>query len=305
MQPPPSGEQFEIAHGDRHATIVEVGGGIREYAIGGRDVLHPYPLEAMCDGAHGAPLIPWPNRLADGRYSFVGAEHQLALTEPAKRNAIHGLLRWRSWRAVERLDQRVVMGIRLHPMTGWPFALEVSVTYALADDGLTVETRATNVGDLACPWGSGQHPYLAPGEGAKVDDCTLQLAAGVRILTDPERQLPIGRESVEGTDYDFHSARQIGSLEIDHAFTDLERDADGRAWLRIGCPDGRTVQLWSDQTYPLMQVYTADTLAPGRRRTGLGAEPMSCPPNALGSGELIVRLEPGESHLARWGVRLG
>ena len=51
----------------------------------------------LCDGAHGAPLIPWPNRLADGRYSFDGADHQLALTEPERHNAIHGLMRWRPW----------------------------------------------------------------------------------------------------------------------------------------------------------------------------------------------------------------
>ena len=37
---------------------------------------------------------------------------------------------------------------------------------------------------------------------------------------------------------------------------------------------------------------------------GLGAEPMSAPPNALATGELIVRLEPGEEHVALWGVRL-
>ena len=63
----PSGEQFEIVHGEHRATIVEVGGGVREYAVGDRQVLDPYARDAMCDGAHGAPLIPWPNRLADGR----------------------------------------------------------------------------------------------------------------------------------------------------------------------------------------------------------------------------------------------
>ena len=66
----PSGRQFEISAGDQHATIVEVGGGIRSYRAGDRDVLQPYPPGQMCDGAHGAPLIPWPNRLADGRYRF-------------------------------------------------------------------------------------------------------------------------------------------------------------------------------------------------------------------------------------------
>src|SRR5580692_10732128 len=98
----PSGEQFEIALGDQRATIVEVGGGLREYTVAGQSVLHPYDVGEMCDGAHGAVLLPWPNRLADGRYEFEGERHQLALTEPAKRNAIHGLLRWCSWWAAER-----------------------------------------------------------------------------------------------------------------------------------------------------------------------------------------------------------
>ena len=38
--------------------------------------------------AHGTPLVPWPNRLADGRYTFDGTGHQLPLTEPEKRNAM-------------------------------------------------------------------------------------------------------------------------------------------------------------------------------------------------------------------------
>ena len=79
----PSGRQFEISAGDQHATIVEVGGGIRSYRAGDRDVLQPYPPGQMCDGAHGTPLIPWPNRLADGRYRFGGTDHQVALTEPS------------------------------------------------------------------------------------------------------------------------------------------------------------------------------------------------------------------------------
>jgi aldose 1-epimerase len=60
----PSGEQFAIARGEQQAIVVEVGGGVRSYEVGSRPVLDPYPADAMCDGAHGAPLIPWPNRLA-------------------------------------------------------------------------------------------------------------------------------------------------------------------------------------------------------------------------------------------------
>ena len=97
MDQRPSGTQFEIVHGEQHAVIVEVGGGVRAYDVGGVDVLQPYAVDQMCDGAHGAPLIPWPNRLGDGRYRFDGNDYQVALTEPEKQNAIHGFLRWRPW----------------------------------------------------------------------------------------------------------------------------------------------------------------------------------------------------------------
>jgi aldose 1-epimerase len=304
MRVPPSGEQYEIVHGDERAVIVEVGGGIREYVHADRDVLHPYAVDSRCDGAHGTPLIPWPNRLADGRYTWQGQERQLELTEPEKHNAIHGLLRWRNWSVLDRGPVQVVVGNRLYPTDRWPFTLDIAIGYRLDDEGLTVETRARNLGDGPCPYACGQHPYLSPGAEARIDDCTFELKAATRIDTDPERQLPTGTEPVEGTDYDFRTPRRIGSLEMDHGFTDLERDAEGKSWVRLGCPDGHTVELWTDETYSVTQIYTADTLAPARRRRGLAAEPMSAPPNALATGELIVTLEPGEEHVARWGVRL-
>jgi aldose 1-epimerase len=303
MRTPPSGEQFEISHGEQRATVVEVGGGIREYAVGGRAVLDPYPIEAICDGAHGAPLIPWPNRLADGRYSFDGVDHQVAQTEPTKRNAIHGFLRWRSWQANEKASERVVMGTTIHPLEGYPFALEVSVAYELDEAGLTVTTTATNVGEQACPFASGQHPYLSPGTGL-IDDCSLELDAQTRILTDAERQLPTGTEAVAGTAFDFRAARRLGDQRLDFAFTDLARDQAGRAWVRLQAQDSTRAELWVDERYPSVELYTGDTLGEARRRRGIGAEPMTAPPNAFQTGEGVLRLEPGQTTRSQWGARL-
>ena len=50
----PSGRQFDISAGDQHVTIVEVGGGIRSYRAGDRDVLQPYP-SSRCATARTAP----------------------------------------------------------------------------------------------------------------------------------------------------------------------------------------------------------------------------------------------------------
>jgi len=299
----PSGEQFEISTGTQRATIVEVGGGVREYSVDGRAVLDPYPLDEMSDGAHGSPLIPWPNRLADGRYSFAGSDHQVALTEPGKHNAIHGFLRWRPWRAAEREPSRIVMVARLYPMMGYPFTVDVRIAYELGEDGLVVTTEAVNSGQGACPYGCGQHPYLSPGAGP-IDDCTLQLGARTRVLTDNERQLPAGREPVEGTDFDFREPKAVGGQELDYPFTDLDRDSAGRAWTRLRGPDGGCSELWVDEAYTYVELYTGDTLSPSRARAGLGTEPMTCAPNAFQNGDGLVSLEPGESHTAVWGVRL-
>jgi aldose 1-epimerase len=174
----------------------------------------------------------------------------------------------------------------------------VAVAYTLSDAGLTVSTSVENVGGSACPFGCGQHPYLSPGTGL-VDDCMLEVPARTRVVTDDERQLPTGLEPVDGTRFDFRVLRRIGDERIDFAFTDLIRDGGGRAVVRLD-----SAELWVDEHYRYVEIYTGDTLAPGRRRHGLGVEPMTCAPNGFASGEGLLRLEPGESITTRWGARL-
>lgn len=297
----PSGAQFEIRHGGQRAVVVEVGGGVRRYQQDGVDVLDGYARETMCSGARGYPLIPWPNRIADGRYTFRGADYQLPLTEPARGNAIHGLLRWRPWSPRELADDHVLLGATLHPTPGYPFALDVTVGYALSDDGLTVTTTATNIGDRACPYATGHHPYLTAGTDT-IDACVLTLPAETWLAPD-ERGLPTARRRVDGTDHDFRAGRRLGDQAIDASFTDLERDASGAVVVEITEPGGRSVLLWADDSYRYLQVFTGDTLEEGKRRRGLAVEPMTAPANAFVTGEGLIELAPGQSTTSRWGVR--
>jgi aldose 1-epimerase len=299
----PSGDQYEITLDNQRAVIVSVGGGVRRYDAGDRNVLEPYELEEQCDGAHGATLVPWPNRLADGRYSFDGVTYQVPITEVDKNNAIHGFLRWQAFSMRSQSSHAVTVGTTIYPSPGYPFILDVEIAYTLSDDGLEVATTATNHSDKACPYASGHHPYLSPGPNALVDDALLTLPAGGRILTD-ERQLPTVTEPVDGTPYDFRIGKTIGSLAIDYGFSDLERDHDGRAWAHLLGTDGRTAEIWADSHYHVLEIYTGDTLSPDRRRRGLGVEPMTCPPNGLRSGEGVIRLEPHTSITTVWGARL-
>jgi galactose mutarotase-like enzyme len=95
----PSGEQIEIVAGDQQAVVVEVGGGLRSYSAGGRELVDGYGADERSSSGRGQALIPWPNRLQDGSYEFDGRRHQLPLNEPEHRNAIHGLVRWAAWTA--------------------------------------------------------------------------------------------------------------------------------------------------------------------------------------------------------------
>src|SRR3979411_1230033 len=97
----PSGEQYEILFGDQRAVVTEVGATLREYLSGGRAILEGFASSEICSGGRGQVLMPWPNRLRDGAYAFGGSRLQLPLSEPERRNAIHGLVRWANWRPLE------------------------------------------------------------------------------------------------------------------------------------------------------------------------------------------------------------
>jgi aldose 1-epimerase len=297
---PPSGRQFELVHGDHKAVVVEVGGGLRSYVVGDRDVLDGYAADEICPSGRGQLLIPWPNRLEDGRYDFEGATHQLPLDEPEHGNAIHGLVRWAAWTATTPSPERVVLEHVLHPQPGYPFSLELRVEYALSVGGLRVQTTATNAGTAAAPYGAGAHPYLTLGTPT-VDELTL-LAPAATVLHSDDRGLPTGEEPVGGTELDFRLARVLGGTRLDHAFTDLERGEDGLAGVALTDTEtGLGLTLWVDAAYPYLMLFTGDPL-PDVARRSLAVEPMTCPPNAFRTGESMIRLAPGESFTSVWGI---
>ena len=299
----PSGEQIEIIAGDQHAVVVEVGGGLRAYSAGGRELIDGYGANEMSSSGRGQLLIPWPNRLQDGSYEFDGRRYQLPLNEPDRRNAIHGLVRWVAWTVSAREPNRVVMDYVLHPQPGYPFSLRLSIEYALSGSGLRVRTTAMNVGTKACPYGSGAHPYLTLGT-ATIDRLML-VVPGRTVLRSDERGLPIGTEAVEDTEFDFRQPRRIGTTTLDHAFTDLERDQHGLARVELEDPDhGTLVSIWLDESYPYLMLFSGDPL-PDVNRRSLAVEPMTCPPNAFRTGDALIRLEPGSSFSSTWGIAPG
>lgn len=296
----PSGDQHVIESGGYRAVVTQSGGALRDLTFEGRPLIEGFAEDAMADGGRGQLLMPWPNRIRDGRYEFDGKAQQLALTEPSRHNASHGLVRWVAWTVVEKTADRVELAYFLPAQTGYPWSLDLRVAYTVGPEGLEVTQSATNLAGTAAPYASGAHPYLVAGPGP-CDTWTVTLPAATRLLTDGERLLPSGREDVTGTDADFRTPRVLGDNVLNHAVTDLVRSGDGRAISTLTASDGHGVALWVDEHHGWLQVYTGeDTRTP---RASVAVEPMTAPPDAFNSGDDLVVLAPGARFTARWGIR--
>src|SRR6185295_9140836 len=147
---PASGDQWTIESGDHRAVVVEVGGGLRSYSYGDWPVLDGYAEDEVAPGAAGQILAPWPNRIRDGKYAFAGQAYALALSEPDRLNAAHGLVRWVPWQAVSSASDRVELACLLAAQASYPWNVRLTITWSVSADGLRAEFTATNLSSEPC-----------------------------------------------------------------------------------------------------------------------------------------------------------
>jgi aldose 1-epimerase len=294
----PTGEQFTISNGPYAAVVTEVGATLRSLTFDGRDLINGFGVNDSVKGGRGQNLLPWPNRLRDGKYTFNGSEQQLPLSEPARHNASHGLARYVPWSVVELTDEHVTSQLRIFTQPGWPGVLEARITHRLGEEGLVVEVSAKNIGSTPLPFGYAAHPYLTVGEDT-VDEVAVKVPARTFLEVD-DRLLPAGLAPVDGTDNDLRDGTVIGSRNLDVAMTDIDRNLDGRWEVAVSLGERRTT-LWGDETMGWVQVFTGGPY----RNWSLAVEPMTCGPNAFNPGPThdgLRILQPGESYRGSWGI---
>lgn len=290
-----SGARYSITAAGYRAEIAEVGAALAGLWHDEQPVTVDCRPDQLPPKSAGCVLVPWPNRIRDGRYRFDGVDYQLPLTEPAKLNATHGLVKWVRWQCLEQDPASVLLGCDVVPQTGYPFEIRLRLRYSVSADGLAVRLTAGNLGADPAPFGAGFHPYLDLAD-YPVDEAELLIPAESVLRTD-ERQIPVGRLPVAGTAFDLRRLRPLGELRLDHGFADLV----GRvAVLRTA---RRRLELHWDAAFRYLQVFTPPAITPGRNAVAI--EPMSCPANAFNSGEGMRRLAPGEEWTGSWGIRVG
>jgi aldose 1-epimerase len=302
VAPAKSGTQWTVESEGHRAVVVEVGGVLRSYAAGDREILDGFGTDEIAPACAGQVLAPWPNRIRDGQYTFEGAAYQLSLTEPARHNAIHGLANWSRWQLAEQSPGSVTLEFDLPAQEGYPWSLLLRTRWSVSADGLRCDQTVTNTGGENAPWGYSVHPYVQL-TGVAVDDTLLRVPGRTRVLAD-SRLLPIGAVKVAGTEYDFTEPRRIGDAVLDTTFGDIDREPDGGSAVTIAAPDDSAqVEVWGDENFKWWQVFTGDTLSGERFRRSLAIEPMTCPPDAFRSGRDLIVLEPGRTWSASWGIR--
>ncbi|MDJ1113925.1 aldose 1-epimerase family protein [Microbacterium dauci] len=298
MTADPTGARYRLAEGNVTAEVSQVGAALRALTVGGVDLVPRYPDDAVTPAASGIVLVPWPNRIRDGKWSDDGEERQLAITEPKFGNASHGLLRFTPYRLVEQGTDAVTLAADVVPQTGYPYHLDTRVTYRLTADGIHVTHTIVNVGAGHAPVALGTHPYFQIGD-VDTADLSLQAAAETWFRLD-DQNIPIAEEPVDAQ-RDLHELRRVGGLSLDGAFAGLPRDAAGHATAALVAPDGRRLTVWLGDGFDYLQLFITDRY-PGHD-VAVAIEPMTAPANAFNTGQGLRRLAPGERWDLEWGVR--
>ncbi|MCC3276508.1 aldose-1-epimerase [Arthrobacter sp. zg-Y20] len=296
----PNGSPIELAAGSYRATIYPVGATLAALTRDGRHLVLPLPEDTVPHAYTGKVLMPWPNRIVGGRYSFEGSDYQVPVNEPETGMALHGLVCWDEWQVAEAAADRVVLRHRLMGQPGYPFTLELEAVYALdAEAGLSVELAARNAGASAAPYGVSAHPYLTA-DLVPVDRCVLEVPAAqvLGTLEQPGRPLDLAElQDVKGTALAFTADGPIGARTADHAYAGLP---DGEWQVRLTDPETGVGSVLSavGKDAPWLQIYSGEQMG----RLGVAAEPMTCPPDAFNSGEGLIVLAPGEEHRLGFGI---
>jgi len=217
-----------LRHGDYELELCPEGGGcMTAFRYRGLDVMRPateaYWQHLEPREAASFPLVPYSNRIADGRFSYGGRDYQLPLNMPPEPHAIHG----DGWQAAWTVEmQEPAQAVLTHEPKDTPIIYKSRQHFRLDDKGLTASLDITNTGPGPLPFGFGHHPYFPRTE-------RLTLRAGVQKVWLPDdRKIPKDEVAVPD-DWDFSEPKCLAALDLDNCFTGFEGKA-AMVWPELG-----------------------------------------------------------------------
>ncbi len=276
-----------IAPGQSLGIVPGAGGGLSHWRAlrdgGSRDLLRPADPAALAAGdARGLssfPLVPYSNRIREGRFPFAGRTIRLPLNFGDHPHSIHGLGWQRPWTVIARSANTVRLRHEHEGVAddeaGWPFAYRAEQRIALDAEGVTLLLETRNLSGRPMPVGLGQHPYFAHPEGAV-------LTARVDRVWQADREVMPTHATTLPAHWPLNAGARIRDLDCDNLFTGWRGpariewpDADIAVSLHATPPCGRLVVFTPPNedffcVEPVTQLTDAFNLAAhGRRDTGM------------------------------------
>ena len=271
-----------------------LGGSLLACSFDGVPVLHPV-AQAEADGRPTArychfPLIPFSNRVENGRFSFNGSSLHLARNVAGSPHAIHGHGWQAAWQVTERRDASCTLTYEREATPDWPWRYRGRQTIAVAGDALRLTLAIENLGPAAMPCGLGFHPFLPRSGGARLELDAATVWNGVAGA------FPTARVDVPAA-LDFRSGTAVSEREgTDHCYEGWKR----RATVRYG-QDSRTLVLEGSEATAYAIVYIpvgADYFC---------IEPVTHAVNAMNHADAAAgglwSLEPGATREIRMTIR--
>lgn len=262
-------------------------------------------------GSHFAILAPFGGRVADALYTFDGTSQDLQPgAAGTARECRHGFVRDADFAVADLGANRdgataTLATHAIRPRPGYPFAIDLAVSFTLDAAGLTLRASMRNVGARAAPCFFGWHAYFRAGEGM-ADAWTLRIPAQTVIQTDDHLIALPGAAAYAPLAalpaLDFRAARKLGGTVLDTGYTGLAPDADGRLRTRVADPaSGFAIDVWQERG--VLHAFTGDTLGAGAR-SAIALESMECMANAFNRPECAaaIRLEAGAERAFACGV---
>lgn len=187
------------------------------------------------------PLVPFVNRIRDGRFAFLGREIRLAPNMAGDPNPLHGQGWLNAWQVGWASELKAVL--RFHHRAGeWPWDYEARQEFTLDERGVSLRLACRNESSEPMPCGLGQHPYFPCGPETLIDT-DVQCA-----WTIDEQVLPVDKVPAEGR-FALQN-RAICAQDLDNGFGGWSGKAtiSDPAWpvdLRLSSPHARYFHIYS------------------------------------------------------------
>jgi aldose 1-epimerase len=245
-------------------------------------------------GLNGIPLLaPFANRLDQQAFYANGKKYNFDMELGNVRGAIpiHGYLTGANgWKVVAaRADASSAwvtstLDFYRNPqyMKQFPFAHTLTMTYRLSEGVLEVRLRIDNLSDEPMPVALGFHPYFQLTDSNR-NDWTLSVGAKTHWLLAPTK-IPTGEtepaEKFFGGDPHAVSLSRFANTDIDDGFSDLERNAQGRAVAGFKGQKQR-IDVELGPNYKAVLIYSTAAAARGPEPGFVAIEPMAGITDAL------------------------